>query len=436
MKLILPPLSISDTDDFSTGIDVLSREEFASDLSRIVSAESDGLVIGLDAKWGEGKTTFAKLWSNGLRAEGGKCVYFDAFENDYLSDAFYALTSLILELLKSEDDELRNEFKAKLSAIAQVLLKSGLKIGARILTGNVLEHAGEAIAEEIESATSNYIDGRFEASEKDKEIVEEFKRFLVSLPERLNSDKPVVIIIDELDRCRPDYAMEIIETIKHFLTVPKISWVLVMNREQLEQVVSYRYGLSAEITDTYLQKFIHLWALLPKSSEQNLNCVTYFNHCLERMGSSTKFVDDESLEIQMIKYYAPNLREIEQILTNYALLENFIHGESSSGYVYSWFSLYLSIVKVKFKHGFGELSDNTVTYEAMLSYTKIADIKKNNLLIANYPNAIVLGLQYCIGNPKQSELAQNAALGVRTSLAGGKGQLKKMVRVLASIQLR
>ncbi|MBC8270405.1 MAG: hypothetical protein H8E36_16830, partial [Rhodospirillaceae bacterium] len=344
MKLLVPKKVIADSDTFSSGKDLLDRENFATDLTDVLTSTSEGLVVGLDAKWGEGKTTFAKLWRNKLKADETKCIYFDAFENDYMSDAFYALTSLIHEIVKKEENRhLFNQLKENLTSLSKVVLKAGLKSGAKVLTENIAVKAGATFVEELDNATTKYIDERFESSESDKKVVENFKVFLSSLHEKLETDKPIVFIIDELDRCRPNYAMEILETIKHFLSVPNISWILVMNRVQLEQSVSHLYGLDKESCHSYLQKFVQLWVTLPQSTGGIANKVTYFRHCLNDMGL-THHYEDDSLEIHLINHYDLSLREIEQVLTNFAILENrFIGGK---GFVGNTFPLYLAIIRV------------------------------------------------------------------------------------------
>lgn len=68
-------------------------------------------------------------------------------------------------------------------------------------------------------------------------------------------DKPLVFIIDELDRCRPDFSIRLIERIKHFFDIPKIIFVLVMNKVQFSKVVCHNYGYDEALGEEYLEKF-------------------------------------------------------------------------------------------------------------------------------------------------------------------------------------
>ncbi|WP_177191733.1 P-loop NTPase fold protein [Nitrosospira sp. Nsp14] len=90
MKLITPPLDISETEGFKQ--DVLGREAYGKALlDLIIHSRADELVISLDGQWGEGKTTFIKMWRGLLKEVDVPNIYIDAFANDYVDDAFIAI---------------------------------------------------------------------------------------------------------------------------------------------------------------------------------------------------------------------------------------------------------------------------------------------------------------------------------------------------------
>ena len=69
--------------------DWLERKEFAKQLTNIIENNYKGeVVVGLSGQWGEGKTTFVKMWQKHMEQKNIACIYFDAFEYDYLEDAF------------------------------------------------------------------------------------------------------------------------------------------------------------------------------------------------------------------------------------------------------------------------------------------------------------------------------------------------------------
>lgn len=86
MKLIVPQLTILENEGFLPEKDIFSRKQFAEELTRLIKNADGELVIALDAKWGEGKTTFAKMWRGLLAEQKITSIYFDAFENDFIDD--------------------------------------------------------------------------------------------------------------------------------------------------------------------------------------------------------------------------------------------------------------------------------------------------------------------------------------------------------------
>ncbi|WP_443112194.1 KAP family P-loop NTPase fold protein [Enterobacter sp. DC3] len=92
--------------------------------------------------------------------------------------------------------------------------------------------------------------------------MEQFRELLTKI--HTKSDKKVIFIIDELDRARPDFALDLLEKIKHIFSVEGFVFLLVVNREQFEKSIECRYGnINARL---YLNKFIHYWFTLPKKS--------------------------------------------------------------------------------------------------------------------------------------------------------------------------
>ncbi len=88
MKLTVPPLQIEQNAGFTPEKDIFNRKDFGQNLLNLITNVDDELVIALDAPWGEGKTTFIKMWQGMLAQEEIKSIYFDAFANDYQKEPF------------------------------------------------------------------------------------------------------------------------------------------------------------------------------------------------------------------------------------------------------------------------------------------------------------------------------------------------------------
>jgi energy-coupling factor transporter ATP-binding protein EcfA2 len=131
MKLTSKKYEVSEGEEF--GEDILKRRPFGESLCNLVKRSETPLVIGLNGHWGEGKTTFVKMWQGLLSKENIPNVYIDAFENDYLEDAFMVVASSINDYIEKEVGKEKSENFAKIAARVGVqTLSFATKIGIRI----------------------------------------------------------------------------------------------------------------------------------------------------------------------------------------------------------------------------------------------------------------------------------------------------------------
>lgn len=264
--------------------DLFERKAIAERLTGYIDRLSVGCVMGIDAPWGEGKTYFGRNWDALLSEQGYKTIYLDAFEQDFSDDPFFAISAEILATTEAdeEDDEswtglkqaVVNTGKAVLPAATKLLINS---FGKWILGTSDLAELKEKLPEVFEDklgdAAEQYVKKRLHEYDQEKQTALHFRQALTDYT--LKQEKPVVFFIDELDRCRPTFAVQIIERIKHFFDTPNLIFVLLLNREQLEESIKGVYG-SGINAHAYLGKFVHFFLKLPKrtkleSGRQNFN---------------------------------------------------------------------------------------------------------------------------------------------------------------------
>ena len=104
----------------------------------LVVRSKDELVISLDGKWGEGKTTFVRMWQGLLSENEIPNIYIDAFSNDYLDDAFISVVSAITNygethIVKGHQEKIA-ELKNKAKKVGGQLLSWSAKIGIKAAT--------------------------------------------------------------------------------------------------------------------------------------------------------------------------------------------------------------------------------------------------------------------------------------------------------------
>lgn len=380
MKLIVPPLEITDNEGFSLDKDIFRRKAFGTQLQNIIVNTTDELVVALDAPWGEGKSTFIKMWRGLLKENKIRSIYFDAFENDYQDSPFLSIAGEIFELIDDGDTDEKSTFKKQAVSALKTFGRMSLRVGIKTVTAGVLdetifEESGtdKEVGKEVSDVVDNYVASQLESVSKKKKSLVDFRAYLTELPKRLGNDgKPLIFVIDELDRCKPTFALEVIEVVKHLFSVPNITFVLVMNRSQIEESVRSEYGNGVD-AEKYLQKFVNLWASLPKNvGQENCDAKLYVSDCLEKMGMEiTSASQREAKETfdELVVFYNMSLREIERSLTNFAVIHNATNGKLNQDY--QWISAYLSIVKVLFPSVYRKLSMKSITYNELVVEAKI-----------------------------------------------------------------
>jgi len=248
----------------------LAREPYAKVLTEIVNNYSDGFVMAINNEWGTGKTTFVKMWQQQLENEGFKTVYFNAWENDFDSNP---LVALMAELDTLSNNKNIKAFKSVIEKGA-ILFKHIAPVFLKALINNNGFVIGDFATDAIEKATVASVDilekEIEEYSSKKKSIVE-FRVELEKFVKEADNAKPLIFIIDELDRCRPNYSVEVLEQIKHLFSVSGIVFVLSIDKKHLASAVKGFYGSEEIDSYEYLRRFIDLEYSIPRPETKLFN---------------------------------------------------------------------------------------------------------------------------------------------------------------------
>lgn len=353
----------------------------------LVSQSNDELVISLDGKWGEGKTTFVKMWQGMLTQSQVPNIYIDAFANDYIDDAFIAVASAITTYIKdnsiSPDGEKSKEFSEKAKQVGVQLLSWTAKVGIKAATLGALKDSDidelkniqADVAKGLSSVVGDFVSERLESHKKDTEQLQSFKDLLSEIPSILssNGDKPFVIIIDELDRCRPTYAVELIEKVKHLFSVKNVVFVLVMHRKQLEEAVKCIYGENID-AHTYLQKFINIETTIPKKTGgTHNNDIDNYNRRLFGLHKIETWGDDRNLLESLgalAKHYSLSLRQLERVYTNLAV---FYASSAENQFRLVPIVSFLAVIKVVDTSVYDALLHQRMTFEELCQRTGLSE---------------------------------------------------------------
>lgn len=269
--------------------DALKREQSIQALTGFIDSINGPFVLAIDSPWGTGKTAFIKMWQAHLEKQNQKTLYFNAWESDFSTDpmvAFVAEISSLMEGFQKENGSYKPHL-AKTRKIATALAKRVIPAAIRIGTAGILnlddfteEAIGNAAAEGAKDAIDLYA--------AEKSLMKQFHAALNATIESLKESKKkptLIIFIDEIDRCRPTYAIDLLERIKHLFNIENAIFVIALDKEQLSVSLKGVYGEGLN-TNEYLRRFIDVEFNLP-----SIDTKSFTANLISRFSFKDYFVD-------------------------------------------------------------------------------------------------------------------------------------------------
>lgn len=374
-KLTPPELKISDENPFENC--KLNREQYANILTPILKTYKDGFVLALNNKWGTGKTTFVKMWQIKLQDEneGFKTLYFNAWEHDTEQNSLPALLAELKSLQNNDNPTFQN------------VLVAGAKIGNKALpvfTKLLLKQIGiefkgdlSDLLKKVAEGVEGVLDKQIKEYDEKKEKIKDFKEELGKYIKTIDNDKPIVFFIDELDWCRPSFAVEVLEQIKHFFSVPGIVFVLSIDKVQLGHSIRGAYGSDRLDAEEYLRRFIDLEYSLPQPSVadfwryliDNYNLNSYF--LSEERKNHTHQQENDILKNHLtifFEYSELSLRQIEKVFIEFSL---FISNIPKNRAIYPEAILFLILTRTHHPNFFNNFILKSITPQELLDRMKL-----------------------------------------------------------------
>lgn len=256
-------------------------------------------VLNLNAGWGHGKTFFLERLAGQLKCEGYLAAYVNGWRDDAAKDPMIATIASIENTLSPyllKEQAARDAWRAAKAAsgkIAAAAAKGVVKKIARKFIGEGVEEiveifqefdelnaigyqkifgkdnlVGEGAIDEISSNISESLSSLSEKAISDKVeqhlkrigAVEQFRINVESVLSKVSHTHskhlPLFVLVDELDRCRPTYAIETLEQIKHLFNIDDIVFVIATDSSQLSHSVKAVYGAEFE-AERYLNRFFN-----------------------------------------------------------------------------------------------------------------------------------------------------------------------------------
>ena len=264
VKFRLAEIDIPEDQPFKN--DALERKDAVEFIGGLIKQLEGPFVLALDSPWGTGKTTVVKMLRALLKNNGYTAVYFNAWKEDYVSDPLIPMVAAIDEI-KVLDAGISDVFQERMSTVKRVastVAKRSLVAGVKLITmgGLDLEEAQEEV---LASVVGDTTDDLIESFKKEKQSLDKFRQALeeaIGVIAKDDAIRPLIFFIDELDRCRPSFAIELLERVKHLFDVKNIVFVLSIDKKQLEAITAAVYGERINAPE-YLRRFIDLDFVLP-----------------------------------------------------------------------------------------------------------------------------------------------------------------------------
>ncbi|QEY15251.1 hypothetical protein D0C16_04225 [Cellvibrio sp. KY-GH-1] len=260
--------------------DLLDRKDEGLHLQRFIentfklengSNSPSSFVLNINSGWGQGKTWFLTRLADQLR-QNHAVVYFDAWRNDFTKDALLSFVSIICDEL-SRKFSTRKRVKSKVEKVKtvfSVVTKSAIPIATAVLAKQLLgqqvddldlsDAQKEAFTDAADQLANVVSQSAVDAFVTQKNALEEFSSAISSLVDEIGKSQdlylPICIMVDELDRCRPTYAIELLESVKHLFAIRGIFFIVATDTKQLSHSIKAVYGEGFD-SISYLKRFFY-----------------------------------------------------------------------------------------------------------------------------------------------------------------------------------
>ena len=242
--------------------DAIGRKHYAEALSCILDNHANPMTMAINGSWGSGKTYLLNDWADDLSNEGCRIVKFNAWRDDFVKDPLVAIVGQFVSCL-SEYEAFWLSVPCFLSVfkriskdivwkwlwnIVKAFLKNKLAIDVDVLAKTTLESRSQGLV----NAYKGSIAYRDDFRERVEAIADAHYQ---------QHRKPIVFLVDELDRCKPTFAIAVLERIKHLFNIRHTVFVIAVDIPQLSESIKSVYGNID--TGNYLRRFFDLELNLP-----------------------------------------------------------------------------------------------------------------------------------------------------------------------------
>lgn len=299
----------------NTDLDILQRDTYIEILKKIIDGivkSGKSSVFAIDGKWGIGKSFIIDKLNEEIDKSKYVVFNYNCWQYDYYEEPLVAIISNIQDNIqycgKYYEEEFLKEQRAKRGMDAVYSIGNSV---FKKFTGVDLQKIGK-----------NALDINKEYSKENsfKKVIEDLQGMLKNITKSM----PIIFIIDELDRCMPEYAIKVLERIHHiFHGFENVVVLLSVDRTQLDYSIKKIFGENTDI-DGYLKKFVDFTIKIDSGIISDNWEEKYRDDFFESF--DLKRIDEVKVEIR--KYLSLfKIREIEKILGKIIVINNILKND-------------------------------------------------------------------------------------------------------------
>nr|WP_314901417.1 P-loop NTPase fold protein [uncultured Deefgea sp.] len=332
---------------------LLNREQYGKFLINYLIEEKSGYVLNIDSRWGSGKTEMLKRLYVEAMSRRHPCVFIDAWISDFSNAPLQVVSSELVTQLSELNEgtgAIYDKVKEGLGKLVKVAAIHSAGLIAKSLGGEASD--GRDFAKDLLSKEpKDFLDALTDDYNDQISAIDSIKLELEALGQVLMQNftckLPIFIFIDELDRCRPNYAVELLESIKHFFNVPGFVFVIATDTTQITHAIKVIYGSGFD-SETYLRRFFDRIASLP---EPKISEYIYAKRKekSEILKHFKMYPDDINHWIAQLAFvYELTLRDVDQLIARISSCLRTKKQETQEGYPINLISL-ISLL-IEFSH--------------------------------------------------------------------------------------
>lgn len=293
--------------------DYLERKAFAQHITELLLSRyqaKKSFIANLDAPWGQGKTFFLERLRVDLEAAGFAVAYVNAWRDDRTDDPLVTVLEAIDEAISRKVSIGSQAASTLISAkrkLTPVVAEVGKQIGLHALkltlglsvdkvlkaynADDTYEADDEAIDKGIDAAlgkmAGSYVDERLQAQKIARAAIEQFRERIECALMESQMKLPLFVIVDELDRCRPPYAVKMLEEMRHIFAINGVVFLIGTDSLQLSHSIKALYGDQFD-SSRYLRRFFDRVITFPPTSRKDLIKAQIAENGMDKAGSFSR----------------------------------------------------------------------------------------------------------------------------------------------------